>query len=365
MTASTRAFVVAGAIIWITVAACDKSSRPAPAAPSTPTPVITTDFRIEGPTSLAPGETAQFKVMALQSDGSTRDVTSETSWRSSHPAVLQMTADGIATGVAPGTAHAVASVGGRTWGQWVDVLPRGTYRLAGRVVEHGLPIAEAAVSVIAGPAAGLSARSDGSGRYALYGVVDDIQVRASKEDYQSQVQHILVTANQTLDFELAPVVRVDLSDNYLLRITAADCKPYRLSGHVGPGVLPEEAKDRTYRASVTQDGPRVSVTLSGANLFGTSRFEGRVFPDSVSFTLGGPGFDPYYYYYGRITPDLGERLSGSRFMITSGSVNAKRTTTGIAGVLNGLLRVGEGPNPPLGTRIADCFSNEHQFVMTK
>jgi hypothetical protein len=94
--------------------------------------------------------------------------------------VLQITAAGIATGV-PGIAHLVASVGGRTWGQWVEVLPRGTYRLAGRVVEAGLGIAGAAVTAIAGPAAGLSATTPSdNGDYALYGVVGDMQVRASK-----------------------------------------------------------------------------------------------------------------------------------------------------------------------------------------
>jgi hypothetical protein len=62
MTVHTRAFVVAAAMIWVTAAACDNSS-PTPAAPSTlaaPPPVTTTDLRIDGPTSLAPGAMAQF-----------------------------------------------------------------------------------------------------------------------------------------------------------------------------------------------------------------------------------------------------------------------------------------------------------------
>jgi hypothetical protein len=305
------------------------------------------------------GETAQFQAIASQSDGSKRDVTAEASWESSNAKVLQVTAGGIATGVSSGMAVAYSRFEGKVGRHEVLVLPRGTYRLMGRVLESGLPITGATVSVIAGRAAGLSATTDSDGGYALYGVVDEIQIRASKEGYESQVQSILVQAEQTFDFDLAPLERAEIGGDYVLRITAAPC-----ASDFSTGILPDEAMDRAYEASVIQDGPRVSVSLRGAILFGKSKFEGRVSPEGVSFTLYGPA-DFYYGYYGvKGNPDLGERLSASRFLITSGNVKAKSTVEGVTGVLDGLLRVSEGQFPP-GTTVADCWSKGHQFVMTR
>ena len=77
------------------------------------------------------------------------------------------------------------------------------------------------------------------------------------------------------------VLRVEVSGNYTLTLTAAD--ECRLS--VGEGHVPEEARLRTYQAAVRQYGPRLAMMLSGATLR-SGPIPGRVEPEHVSFNLG-------------------------------------------------------------------------------
>ncbi len=54
-------------------------------------------------TSIQPGNTQQFSTTGTFSNGSTSDVTGQTSWASSSPSVATIDANGLATGVAFGT----------------------------------------------------------------------------------------------------------------------------------------------------------------------------------------------------------------------------------------------------------------------
>jgi hypothetical protein len=64
--------------------------------------------------SFPKGITQNFKATGVYSDGTTRDLTSLASWRSSNATVVTVTAGGLATGVKAGTAILSATYGGRT-----------------------------------------------------------------------------------------------------------------------------------------------------------------------------------------------------------------------------------------------------------
>ena len=92
---------------------------------------------------------------------------------------------------------------------------------------------------------------------------------------------------------------------------------------------------RSYDATVTQDGPRLTVTLSGAD-FIVIRGRGNAFSgfidagNRVTFAIGDPSDE---YHYGPY--DLVERIDDARALIVSGSVTAELSSTGISGTLSG------------------------------
>ena len=100
--ASATRWILALVLAWVLVA-CEGGpagpSTPNPPPPGSPAPVTLTTFEITGPATVAPDSTEQFRAMALYSDSTTRDVTSEASWLSTDASVLSISATGLATGV--------------------------------------------------------------------------------------------------------------------------------------------------------------------------------------------------------------------------------------------------------------------------
>ena len=82
----------------------------AAACGSTTAPSSATAVTITG---VAPpvGSTSQFLATETLSDGSTKDVTSTTTWMSSDTTVATVSSTGAVTGVAPGTASVFATIG--------------------------------------------------------------------------------------------------------------------------------------------------------------------------------------------------------------------------------------------------------------
>jgi len=82
-----------------TFVACDKSpARPTPVGGgSDPASRSLVLIEITEPATVAPGTTAQYTAVGKDSQGATRDLTGEVTWRSSD-AVLSMSARGLATG---------------------------------------------------------------------------------------------------------------------------------------------------------------------------------------------------------------------------------------------------------------------------
>jgi hypothetical protein len=319
---------------------------------------------IAGPSSVAPGASAQFTATGRQVDGATRDVTSEVNWVSSNRNILSASSDGRFSGVAAGDARVSASLPGANASKEVVVVPQGTFRLAGLVTEADAaasPIVGATVSIIGGSGDGLSTTTGADGRYRVYGVGGDVRVRVTKDGYEpfeqpyQAVDHAMVNAQLRL---LQP--RRDLSGIYTLTIAAAD--DCRLE-------LAEGLRVRNYVAAVTQTGNQLDVRLEGA-AFAISKvgrgssFRGRSEPNTILFTLTPYDATDYFYYtvsYG----DIVEQLAELSFLIVSGRVMAVESASGFAGTLDGALTVYRGRLSYFPEIDMECRSSNHRITFRR
>ena len=288
MPRSTPVTLAATALVASAIISCDKSpTQPTPltSQPSTTTSATPSlqSIRIEGPMSVPPGTNAQYTAVGLISDGTTRDMTSTVTWRSSDDAVLAISPSGSATGGKPGEAVIAVENNGKRAGLGVLVLAPGTFRLTGLASDGGVPVSGLTVDLLDGSRAIMSTKTDGNGIYRLYGVAGDIEVRVSGMGYPEQVNRLTVTGEARSDFVLTS--RSDQSGSYQLRITASASRPSS-----GSWALPAEARVRTYDGTITQNGPHLSVALSGAPLIYRS-FTGTVNGGTVTFDIHGVTID--------------------------------------------------------------------------
>jgi hypothetical protein len=346
------------------VLACDKAGPSGVPPPPAPTPTSTVvRISISGPGSIPPGGTGQFTATALMSNGTTQDVTSAAVWESHHPSVLS-----VERGVATAHARGEADIAAR-WNQGfgfigqILVLPDGTYRVSGRVLDAGYGLADAKVEVVSGPGAGLAAITEsciGCGGYALYGVSGNSTIRVTKDGYETRNATLNIGRNERLDFDLIPVTAPpDPSGAYRLIITAADeCR----------SALPPELQERAYDAVVTRDGRRLKVTLDAPTLEDDGAGNGKgllgaVEANRVIFSLPKAAYSPWdlYFYYGAIM----ERVVPAPAKLSiSGAVTAIHSPGSISGTLNGTMVtgyiVGESIVP-----LASCRSANHRFVFQR
>jgi hypothetical protein len=333
---------------------------PLPHAPATP---FVMRLELSGPASVPPGETRKFTATAIMTDGSTPDVTAAAEWESRSPTVLSV-ARGVATGLARGEADIVARYGERTgFARQILVLPDGTYRISGRVLEAGYGLADAKVEVAAGPGAGLATITEsclGCGGYSLYGVSGDSTIRITKDGYETWTATVNVTHHERLDFTLIPATAPpDPSGAYRLTIAAADeCRD----------ALSPELRERVYHAVVTRDGKRLTVKLDAPTIdtdalgYG-SRFFGALEVHRAIFFLNEVGYSPsdISFVYAAIT----ERVAPAPARLAiSGSVTATPSPSGITGTLDGVIQtmhiVREAVVP-----LASCRSANHRFVFQR
>jgi len=348
----------------VLVVSCDNKSGPPPPPPP-PVPTVKA-LTINGRTRLAPGETEAYEAIATMSDGTTQVYTTKVQWQTSNSSVLSIVSGtGVATARAAGdvslsTSYYLAVRGTSN----VVIVPTGTYRLTGKVLESGLPVSFASVKVTAGQGVGMSTTTDYNGDYKLYGVAGPVEIQVTKLGYASLTRSIDVSRDDTLDFSdfTQTAGPQSLAGTYTLTIAIAGaCQPPSPQ-------FPANAKTRTYTAALTQDGPRLHVALSGADFLiqngrGNS-FDGRVEPSEVTFSLSGLGASAYYYYYYSIgTPDLAERISPTDYLAILGKAFTKSSSTGLAGPLAGTAIV-FGQNQGVSQSRLSCQSSSHQFSLT-
>ena len=350
-------------IALLALGSCSDSS-PAPTPIATPRPGVPTgpaivSLQLSGPESIEPGATAQLTVTALRSDGSSEALTSGIQWSSSDTRVLRVDSLGVATALAAGDSVVRVSANGRGASKAILVLPNGTFRLRGQIVEGGAPVDGASVAVIAGTGEGLTTLTDPGGRYSLYGVAGSIKLRGRKAGYQDLTQDVHVTGHSTHDMTMVPErPRVSLAGQYQLILTATGCS-----------AIPSELRRRTYDARLEQQGARLTVTLSGADLIapdgatrltGVFRLDGRIAFEVGSF------LNYYYYWYSPLASEIVERISPTSALVINGTSNTTDDGNGvIAGTLSGVFATTQRTTSPFWPYSASCNSSSHGFELRR
>lgn len=354
----SKAFAAFMLLILFT-AGCERS----PTAPSVRLPAaspVPTQLVISGPERVAPGTSAQFKASLHFSDRSVRDVTAETSWSSSDSEIVVASPGGSAEGRARGEALLLATNGNLAVAKSVLVLEDGTFKIHGWVREAGTTatVAEAHIETLSPPL--VSTTSGRDGRYTLYGVAANTELKVSKDGYAALVERAVLTGDARLDLAIQFLgTRADFSGSYTFTIAAApECR----------AVLPQEMWERSYLADVYQHGSGLYAELAGADFLplpwaGQDRhdiyrhfFSGRVEGERAILTLTGLESSPY--------ADLIERV-GARLFVPSGTATMTKSDSGMSGPLHGSLGVWRQTGPLTFEPTATCASDQHQFRFTR
>jgi len=332
--------LIATAAALIIAWACSRTpSAPSPVAgakaPGGPT---VTGVRVSGPSRVAPGETASFTATATYSDGSSKDVTASASWsppgdRTWQP--IYFTGAGTALGANRGEIDVSASQDGKYGSLHVLVLENGTFKLSGVVAESsGRLVSSVAIDVVAGTGAGLHATTDSLGRYALYGVAGQIQLRVSAEGFAPQTHDLVVTADETATpFALEPKeAPADVSGTWTMTLTPSPSCP--------PG-LPDIARGRTYQIQFVQQGTglKLAITSPTLKVFNAGEDSGTVFGSQVQFTFIG---DTDYGDWS--STDLIDQLSPTQSLGFDGTVRGTAGGSELRGSLSGDIVYWEVPS---------------------
>ena len=362
---TSRGLLCSIGLLAVGLLACDKRRPGSPVAPLPPSasPIVTR-IEIGGPASVPPGDAVQLSATARLTDGSSRDVTTEARWNSANRTVLSVSPEGRATGHETGEAMVSANLGSATGTREVIVVPPSTFRIVGLVTEadgRSAAVVGARVAVTAGLGAGLFATTGEDGRYRLYGVAGDVELRITKNGYQPHAQRYSVADHLMLNAQLALLAsRPDVSGTFTLTIAAAEeCRAN----------MPEDVRLRNYTAVVTQSGSQLDVRLHDAT-FAVSvgrkgnGFSGRAEPTQAVFNLS--RFDPSYYgYYGGGYGDLVEQLADARYLIVAGLAGAAVSGPGFSGTLDGSLTVLTGKLKSFPAIEAACRSANHRFTLRR
>ena len=325
-----------------------------PTTPSAAVPPLTTRVELVAPRTLAPGETVQLRVIAHQSDGSTEDITATATFYSQPSGVLAISPDGRATALKLGDAFVTGQSATHSSTSEVIIVPDGTFRVVGRVVEEdtpGLPVGDVRVEAEGGVP---PASTDLGGLYRLYGVGGHARIRVSKSGYITKELTLAISDHHTENVALAiGGPRLDAGGTYQLTIEASsDCH----------GQIPEALLTRRYVAGITQSRSTIGGMLSGAN-FAIGRFGGR--SNFFSGQVDPTGFALEFNYYNAYDtdPSLVEIIDDTTLVI-EGRARLSPAGPDFHGTLDGsfIVFAGDthGSTPP-----AVCRSPSHRVALTR
>jgi hypothetical protein len=333
-----------------------------PFGPTAPSPAQVTLIRLDivGLRAVAPGESIQLRVVGQMSDGSTASDLGQVQWQIQHKNVASVDTSGLLTGLQSGETLLVAVAKGRNTSTQLMVIPTGTFKLTVVVNEGSSPALDVRVEVLAGVGAGLFDVTSEAGRYVLYGVAGAAEIRVSGNGYRERKERLVVTEHTVVTIEVVPLRdRVDVSGTYTLSIEGDAACQARLSSGLG---------SRRYTAVVTQSGPNVTVSLSGANFnhFGVTRntFLGRIDGQNQNIVFNVTGIvDPYYYY--DLRPDVMENLGDGVFLYFFGGAVTSISGTSLSGTFKGRIRHVRYQGPFNYTRLGECSSTQASFVLSR
>jgi hypothetical protein len=318
MKAARLCLVLATVAVTAAISSCDRSpTSPAPQ----PGVGLLTSVTVSGPSSIEPGESARYTATAHYSHGTSEDVTAAALWDppAFASASVRFTAPGVAVAAGNGEILARATYKGLIGSMPIIVISSGTFKLSGVISESGGgPLEGVTVEVISGTGQGLRATTDLRGTYKLYGVGQQIRLRASAEGFTPQVREVAVAGSSSIEsFALTPVdTPADVSGVWTMTVEpSAACR----------AGLPQQAQRRDYRAELTQVGTRLQMTITGptVKVLNPSQNGGSVFGTHVRLGISG---DTNYGEWS--SPDLYDQLSPTE-------------TFGFSGLLEGTFLGGE------------------------
>ena len=350
-------------LVAVTVVATLALTASCSRTPTTPTspqeePVV---IRVEllSPASLAPDVSAQLRLIAHLSNGTTQDVTQSARFLGESSGALEISPDGRLTGLRSGEGLVTGFTDKHRDTREIVVVPEGTFRVVGRVFEEGYP--DLPVDAVRIDADGIaSATTDSTGTYRLFGVAANARLRAPKAGYVTKELTLAITDHQTQDIPLAVVrPRMHVAGVYQLTIEAgAQCR----------GRLPDALLTRRYSAEIVQRGGEIQLVVTGARFFpafsGPSNrtvIPGRVEQEQVSLDMAWPS------HCERTEPDfrLVEIVDDATYLEIFGAAVMTRTGQDLSGTLiNGAFQVHD--NPGCGSRpISGCGLSSHRVTLTR
>ena len=242
--------------------ACSGKSMTAPSsAPPAQTPVVTA-VTVTGNVPTV-GQTTQLTAIATLSNGTTQDVTAQATWQSSNASIVSVSSGGVASGAAAGEADIKATYAGAT-GSLHLKLPALTFAVSGVIVDSdsGRSI-EAEVEVVDGANAGKVTRADGSGHYALSGLVPgSFGLRARATGYQSGDTRVtVVDADARADITLRRVpTRPDYSGTWTGEYAITACSNIDPPGITAIALCGYPTRSNLYAFALSQNGATVTGT---------------------------------------------------------------------------------------------------------
>ncbi len=352
-----RTAVVAGVLTALALFSLIEACNRSPAGPGLGVPLPR--LELTGPATIAPGQTTQFRLIAVSTDGSSRDVSDQTTWHSSKAAVVEISATGRAAALDRGESVISANYDRRSTSKTVFVVPAGTYAVTGTVTESEAPalaLGDARVQILVNAAVLMETVTNSNGGFGLYGVPAGAELRVGKEGYVPDVRRLEISDHTTVEVQLALArPRPDISGTYTLTLGSERCD--------GARPLPADLRKRVYSASVAQTGSAVTVTLSGPDFWTrppqlANHFSGAVEAAGATFRLS---FGSYYYY--STLPDITERLPNGHLLIVTGRATTSLTDNGLSGTLNGSITQLE--NLFSTSVVGVCTSTAHPFTLSR
>jgi hypothetical protein len=322
-------------LLLILAWACDGGNG----SPTSPSQVTLLGIRVSGPTSVAPGSTAQYTATAEYSDGSSKDVTAGAFWSPTYSETwdpvsragfaLSFTSPGVTAAAIRGERNLFALYEGNRGMLNVLVLEPGTFKLSGVVSNSsGGMLDDVTVEVVSGTGKGLKATTNNVGQYVIYGVAGPVRLRTSADGFRAEIRDVIVTGNGGSEsFALTPVeTPADVSGIWTMTVTAS---PRCRAG------LPDIAQGRTYEVRLIQQGTTLQWRISSPTLRdgdASNSFGSTVLGSRVRLELPGDTDEGEY-----TSPDIYDRLSPTESFGFTGSAEGTITGSEIRATLNGSL----------------------------
>lgn len=329
--------VVAIVFTCLLASACDDPQNgpagPSPRPPVTPPagqPVLS-GLELTGQTTLAPDATSEFTLIAVFSDGARNDVTAAAQWSISNSTYVTSLGQGKFRAVANGEAQLSVRYSTRNVSREIVVVPEGTFRVIGRIVEDDgvSPVPNAHIRVRDADAEGPQTDADESGYYRLYGVKRNVDFVVTRPGYTDTERKNMTIDRHTTVNILLPLAgpRMRVEGTYTATFSWSNCT----------NAFPADLRQRVYTAVVKQSDALLEVRFTEPSFVHNSAnrgdlMEGRVTGTGISL-FADSGY--YYYYYGGAAsaPSLIELLSDNRRLMSWGTAVLTQSGNRFSGAL--------------------------------